>query len=50
MVLEDGRTGLVNRGWVPGAANQRDYPEVPGRLSFPGPCRSGASTPPRSPA
>ncbi|MFJ8126921.1 SURF1 family cytochrome oxidase biogenesis protein [Streptomyces hydrogenans] len=29
LVLKDGRIVLVNRGWVPGAANQRDYPDVP---------------------
>ncbi|MFI8366571.1 SURF1 family protein [Streptomyces sp. NPDC085466] len=29
LVLKDGTVVLVNRGWVPGAANQRDYPEVP---------------------
>lgn len=29
LVLKDGRIVLVNRGWVPAAANQRDYPDVP---------------------
>ncbi|MFG3189472.1 SURF1 family cytochrome oxidase biogenesis protein [Streptomyces omiyaensis] len=29
LVLKDGTVVLVNRGWVPAAANQRDYPEVP---------------------
>ncbi|MFF0487147.1 SURF1 family protein [Streptomyces sp. NPDC004435] len=29
LVLKDGAVVLVNRGWVPAAANQRDYPEVP---------------------
>ncbi|MFE6228668.1 MULTISPECIES: SURF1 family protein [unclassified Streptomyces] len=29
LVLRDGTVVLVNRGWVPAAANQRDYPDVP---------------------
>ncbi|MER5734721.1 MULTISPECIES: SURF1 family protein [unclassified Streptomyces] len=29
LVLKDGKVVLVNRGWVPGAADQRDYPDVP---------------------
>ncbi|GAA4925132.1 SURF1 family protein [Streptomyces coeruleoprunus] len=29
LVLTDGRVVLVNRGWVPAASNQKDYPEVP---------------------
>ncbi|MEU5220548.1 SURF1 family protein [Streptomyces sp. NPDC020807] len=29
LVLEDGKVLLVNRGWVPAAADQRAYPDVP---------------------
>ncbi|WP_078867912.1 SURF1 family protein [Streptomyces sp. NRRL F-5727] len=29
LVLKDGKVVLVNRGWVPGAADQRAYPDVP---------------------
>ncbi|MFF4170523.1 SURF1 family protein [Streptomyces sp. NPDC001744] len=29
LVLRDGRVLLVNRGWVPAAADQRSYPPVP---------------------
>ncbi|WP_149180076.1 SURF1 family protein [Streptomyces sp. TRM49041] len=29
LVLADGRAVLVNRGWVPAAADQRSYPDVP---------------------
>ncbi|WP_415954126.1 SURF1 family protein [Streptomyces sp. KLOTTS4A1] len=28
-VLQDGKVLLVNRGWVPAAADQREFPEVP---------------------
>ncbi|MFH8257260.1 SURF1 family cytochrome oxidase biogenesis protein [Streptomyces roseolus] len=48
LVLEDGRTVLVNRGWVPGAANQRDYPEVPpaprGRVTVTGRLKADETT------
>ncbi|MEU8620875.1 SURF1 family protein [Streptomyces sp. NPDC048623] len=29
LVLKDGRVVMVNRGWVPAAADQRSYPDVP---------------------
>lgn len=29
LVLRDGRVVLVNRGWVPAAADQKSFPEVP---------------------
>ncbi|MER7108908.1 SURF1 family cytochrome oxidase biogenesis protein [Streptomyces sp. NPDC000229] len=29
LVLGDGRTVLVNRGWIPAAADQKSFPEVP---------------------
>ncbi|MEV6201219.1 SURF1 family protein [Streptomyces sp. NPDC051771] len=48
LVLADGRIVLVNRGWVPGAANQRDYPEVPpaprGRVTVTGRLKADETT------
>ncbi|MCH0539555.1 SURF1 family protein [Streptomyces sp. MUM 203J] len=40
LVLDDGRTVLVNRGWVPAGPDQRAFPEVPpppeGRITVTG--------------